>query len=452
MILFIPLRMLSIIKTSWYIVLLLIGYVCVCSAQGNNGDNNRFQAIIIDSGRSSVIKTITSKRDTTTFQNAILNGPDSIYIIDQDRIKINLNTSKDVVIDVSGNVEERWIYVCLDRVGFLSILGNGKTHLVLMGNRPNLNYKKMFADRIKIINCIAEQIILPNSDMKKLMIDSTEIKYMNFSNANISEYFMIQRSGLDSSNFENAYLPEMLYLDRVRLRKIGSLDFNKLIYLKNTYSQALELERTLVLREVDLDRIRLPYDRFSFHVDSNQLDQHRVWIYQKILQHVGEEGQTLQYSIYNIAYKELLDDIGRQDFTNWISKTFWDRGRNKTKAVLVCLLVFSGFYVLNFLMWKYVRNVYCPKNFISFFNKKKALYRQGINAPWFKWEAQSSWQLMGYNVLGIFWYTTFIFWGLKLNLESIKFNNLFIVSYIILQYIVGLVVVAYIVSFVIIKL
>lgn len=56
------------------------------------------------------------------------------------------------------------------------------------------------------------------------------------------------------------------------------------------------------------------------------------------------------------------------------------------------------------------------------------------------------------SALGVLWYTVFIFWGLKLNVDEIKFGNLFLVPYILIQYLTGLLFVAYIISFIIVRL
>lgn len=415
-----------------------------------NSIAQNYSSITLDSSKNAIIMYHPSNADSKMERN---NYTNAIYFINNSKTNLKISTSKKVIIDLTRSQKHQWISIILEKVDSLTILGNGDTNISLNTSTSGSNKSKPIVNAIKVSNCIINELNMPYAKLNSVELNNSSINYLNFKNGAIYNRFIIHTSNVDSSNFYHTYLPKFMYLSKVDLARNGSLNFDNLIKLENTKDQpALELERTINLREIDLEKIILPYDRFSFHVDSSQSDQHRIWIYQKLLKRLNNEGLTAQHQKYNTDYTELVDKINRREFTNWISKVWWNKGRNKGRVVYWGMGCFVFFLLFNFILIKSMPSVYYPETFKVYFQLKSRRYQQGCNGRIINWRFTSAFCLGWYYFWGVFWYTAFIFWGLKLNLDILKFKSLWLVSYIITQYSLGLIFVAYIVSFVIIRL
>lgn len=411
------------------------------------------KTIQLDSSKKCFIKLSNGNESKT---DSKVNSEFKFYYIEKPRTFFSVNTSKNVVVDVKDSKNGEMIFINLVKVDSLTIIGNESTQIFINNATNSSNKIKSEANFIKVDKCVIEALDLPQAVLNSMEINNSIIKYLNIKNGSINKSFIIYNSDLDSSNFNNAYLPEKMYLSKLDLARNGSINFTNLIHLENNKRHpSLELERTINLREVDLDRIILPYDRFSFHVDSSQSYQHRIWIYQKLIKGLNKEGLIAQHQKYTADYTELLDQINRRPITNWISKMWWSKGRDKGRVIFWGVGCFIVFFVFNFALIKVLPLVYYPVNFKGYFKEKSLRYQLGCSGNVFNifnWRFSSGFCLTWYYIWGVFWYTVFIFLGLRLNLEVLKFRSLWLVSYIIVQYTLGLIFVAYIVSFVIIRL
>lgn len=426
----------------------IIGFLLFYLLISTNAIAQNYTSLRLDSSRNAIL--VNHPRNAA---NEIERDTYKTYYINDPKTQLKISTNKNVTIDLTNSSKNQWISIILEKVGHLTILGNGATNISLNVPESETNKSKRVVNAIKVNNCVINELNLSETKVNSVELDNSSISYLNFRNGSIYNRFIIYASNIDSSNFYHTYLPEIMYLSKVDFAKNGSLNFDNLIKLENTKDQpALELERTINLREVDLERITLPYDRFSFHVDSSQTDQHRIWIYQKLLKRLNNEGLTAQYQKYNTDYTELVDKINRREFTNWISKVWWNKGRNKGRVVYWAIGCFVLFLLVNFALVKSMPAVYYPNMFKVYFELKSRRYRHGCNGRITNWNFKSAFCLGWYYFWGVFWYTTFIFLGLRLNLDILKFKSLWLVSYIVMQYTLGLIFVAYIVSFVIIRL
>lgn len=444
--------MLSIIKTSYCFFVLFFSFCFGCLAQNQKKYLVKSQKeIVLEKSRNSIITSsdAPSMIHHVKYQKHESN---SLYLIDETKLLITANTTKNIVLDMRNSIRLHWICIHLRQVGNLTIIGNGNTHISIISYLSTNNIKGPIAGNIEIKNCNLDRIILPKINMRSLIVDSTSIGYMKFNDGIINKYFMIKQCSLDSSDFTHTYLPTMLYLDRLSLEKKGSLDFSNLKYLKNTKKEpALELERTITLRETDLDRIYLQYDRFSFHIDSIQCPQHRIWIYEKVLKHMNDDGLNSRYIIYNMRYNELTDSLNHKPITNFVAKVFWNKGKNRSKVIIFGGSAFFVFFIANFLLFKSLPHVYLPLNFRVYFRFLARKYRDGCRGRIGNWKVRSSFLLLWYYMCGITLYTLFIFFGLKLNMDDFKLGRWWLVVYILAQYTLGLFFVAYIISFIIIR-
>lgn len=256
---------------------------------------------------------------------------DSILHMNLKSGSVIINTKMNVFLDFEHTEGRTDFVIHIKEVGDLKICGNGQSRISIVSKS---RAKLLTINSICISDALLDKVILSEINIGSFMLEKSHVNFMDFRNARILNQFLLKISTIDSSNFDNADLPELLNIDRVNLSRNGAIDFRKILNLSNTSAEpALNLERVMKIRETDLDKFRLNYDRFSFHVDSVQCAQHRIWIYQKILKHMNAEGQIAQYNIYNEYYKELSDSINHRPITNTINKLWWNKGHNRSKVI-----------------------------------------------------------------------------------------------------------------------
>jgi hypothetical protein len=379
------------------------------------------------------------KSNTVVYSDSSFNKAKENHTIrlkENKRVFINLR-------DIARNIE---VNLILTRVASLSIIGNSNVKINLCSTYSNHDIKAPPISLIHVDNVGSASISLAGIKLCSLKVSCTHIKKLNLRNSIIKEHFTLSESQIDSSNFDHTYLPPLILIDRLQFNKYATLDLSKICNLDNTPNDpALELERVMKIRQTDLDLIKLKYDRFSFHVDSTQCPQHRIWLYQKVLKHMEENKMTAQYDVYKQIYADLKDSINHKPLTNKINRLWWNKGQNRTRVVYHCGYVLMLFYIFNLLNMHYLKNVYYPLTFRNYFDKRmRVLRRDRTNYP-----LSMLFFILGY-LWGTLWYTIFVFFGLKLNMDDIKLGHI-LLPYLLVQYLIGLIFLAYIISFIIIR-
>jgi hypothetical protein len=361
----------------------------------------------------------------------------TIILKDAKKVYINLR-------DIARNIE---LNIILSRISSLSVIGNNNVKINLCSSYSRHAIQATPISSIHVDNVGSANLSLANVKVCSLDVSCTHIKMIKLSNSVIQRHFTLSESQIDSSNFDHTYLPPLILIDRLHFNKYAALDLSKICNLENTPDDpALDLERVMKIRQTDLDLIKLVYDRFSFHVDSTQCPQHRIWLYQKILKHMEENKMTAQYDVYKQIYADLKDSINHKPFTNKVNRLWWNKGQNRTRVVYHCGYVLMLFYIFNLLHMNYLKDVYYPLTFHRFFSKRKREFRRGRSNY-----ALAMLVFISSYFYGTLWYTIFVFFGLKLNIDDIKLGHILLLPYILLQYLIGLVFLAYIISFIIIR-
>lgn len=368
-----------------------------------------------------------------------------------------LNTLNNVSLNFHSHYRDTLnITIYLTKVGSLSISSHKNIKLSILHEEFN---------SVKDRNPIAKSIIINGVDVNKVDLSGGSVECLRFSNCSINilnlkksivkDSLTFENVQLDSADFDTAILPGYLKFIALDLSNVnGNLDLTKIkdIHLPNSLNR-INLDRTLKIGETDLDKLNIPYDRFSFHVDSLQDDKKQRWTYEKILKNLEERGLKTNYIYYNEKYMDIVDSGIHRALTNWINEFWWEKGRKKTRVLEISGILFGCFFILNWVFISHFRKVYLPKIFDVYFRVffKKHSLPHDMKYPWLSPPKEKKISYYSYYTIGIIMYGGSVFWGLRFNYSDIKIKNVWVLAIMTFQYLLGLICVAYLVSFILVN-
>ena len=195
---------------------------------------------------------------------------------------------------------------------------------------------------------------------------------------------------------------------------------------------------TVVLKNLNLDQLMFPEYGMNFIVDTNQSYAIRLRLLNQLTTRfatVPEEKKK-----YDIQRLRLIDDYENNWLSGFIAKNWNNYGYDKSLIFRNAIILMLFFYLINLMFYrKLLFNGYVIEEFSA------ADYKLSSNGklPW--------WKIAVLRGIYCFFYTCFIFWGLKLSVEKIKVTNLALSAWILLQYIVGIICLGYIANIIITK-
>lgn len=190
----------------------------------------------------------------------------------------------------------------------------------------------------------------------------------------------------------------------------------------------------------DVSRIRLDYRNFKLFFlpnDDSKEKQDEVIesIFVKLLEGFKNRGMEWSYRMLDVDYREYLHTrngslLGR--VANWIDKHWWYYGYDKSKVLWNSLGFFSFCCLVNMLYWKkWIFSVYRIDNL--------EVMARNIGNNW-----PSLLKYLGYFVVMII-STGFVFWGIRLEVTKLRFQESIGISIMILiQHVIGIVCLAFI--------
>jgi len=196
----------------------------------------------------------------------------------------------------------------------------------------------------------------------------------------------------------------------------------------------------LFLERVDFEKIHVSFNKFDLCVSPSQNYELQLVLYQSILKRLRDDGLSEMYEVQDKRFQSLKLLYDHHWFLNWLSKAWWDYGYDKGRIFLWSLGLFTFFFICNICSLNQLRLVYFPEKFLI----KEALRLQ---------QKENSQKLKAFfiQIPGTFLYTTYIFWGLKLDLKKVEIKNWWAILLILVQYVLGVVCVAYLANYVISK-
>jgi hypothetical protein len=299
-----------------------------------------------------------------------------------------------------------------------------------------------FLGQMKIIDIEhsnIKNIILNESEHIKLTSDTIfelqalgEFKIFDLFHSNISNLYLSNCS-FDNVDFRFSQLPDTLDLSNVTLKQ--ELDLTrfpptKKICMLNVYG-------------ADLSKIKIRYSNFKIffpqYLGLNFED--KIYTYQELLNSLKKNGMFESYENLDKEFSAFQYE-GKGNWygsiLNWIDLRWWDYGYNKFLVIRNAVLFNLLFFLINiFIFDKIIHHGYKIQKFIEINDE---LNRKYFGRPFQKIINKTPY---------IFLYTSYIFWGWKLDINAINVKNIGLFTWILSQYIIGIVCLAYIANLII---
>ncbi|WKN32154.1 pentapeptide repeat-containing protein [Porifericola rhodea] len=250
---------------------------------------------------------------------------------------------------------------------------------------------------------------------------------------------------------DSCLLPDTLYFNSVETAK--EIDFT--YALTNTLQQSNK-KCVIDLYGTDIQKLKFDYSRFKVLTDSSKYNKAQLSnIYQQLLKMQrdkgftdGEEDVDKEYRHFKLTYDKAGFAYLLGAFGSWIQRVWWDYGYHKELIVLWTIVFLLFFTFINIFLFTYlnekvykIENIYNPEKYRETSNSisKRSPILTGISLTWFS------------TLMKSFFYTSLIFFGLKLSIEKIHFEHPGGAMYLIIQYTLGLVCLAYLANFIILS-
>jgi hypothetical protein len=203
----------------------------------------------------------------------------------------------------------------------------------------------------------------------------------------------------------------------------------------------------LLIKNTDVDKINFNYVDFKLSWDGIGREE-RGAMYIKILERFKKGGQLESYKNLDIEYKQFLylrDSTLLGAMKNEIDKWWWDYGYDKTRVIENSFKIFGLVILLNLLLFRWLMEVYKPKNFEKLearLNHKYKFRKNGLVLHKL------------HKIPAILAYSSYVFWGIKLDVSELKFEKWrwpWIFLILMIEYLAGIVCLAYIANLIITK-
>ncbi|MEQ8361782.1 MAG: hypothetical protein RH948_02880 [Cyclobacteriaceae bacterium] len=226
------------------------------------------------------------------------------------------------------------------------------------------------------------------------------------------------------------YLPDTLELINLEISK--PLNFKR--FKRNNRIHYLRTSAN------DIDKLDFEYHNFRLYFRGDESYDGIIGVYTALLESFRRKGYSSSYEKLDKEFLEFKYThsgiIGR--IQNWFTKNWWDYGYSRHLIFRNSICLNLIFFLLNILCFeKLINEVYRIRKFVlinSHLNRKYPI--NSVKRFWYK---------LPY----IFIYTSFIFWGLKLDFDKLGIQKIGMLFWVIFQYIVGFVCLAYLANYII---
>ncbi len=233
--------------------------------------------------------------------------------------------------------------------------------------------------------------------------------------------------------FTYSELPDTLDFSYVTTKKV--IDFT--YTTKENFSEVCKIN----LLGTDINKIRLRYDRFQLYFPKNTNFEHKLNVYEQLLNKTKKDGYIESYEKLDTEYKYIVYKHKNEWLKHFFDKYWWDYGYKKERIILNTFILFLFFCLVNTLMINHlINNVYVLQNLKRL---SQTIMHKGMK------------RVFRHFTLSVF-YTSLIFFGLKFSIEKLKYEEnllglkVFNLLYFALMYISGLICLGYLANFIIV--
>ena len=256
-----------------------------------------------------------------------------------------------------------------------------------------------------------------------------------------ASYLSLSKMQLDKDlNFSGLQIPEFLELNNLSFT--GSV--NKIDLTTFRYGDSSKCK--LRLKDFDFTKLKLNYQYFDLYFPVDSSDREEVSydakenIYKCLLDEQKKEGYSRGFEKLEKEFKKLAythDNSWLGKFQNALDKWWWDYGYNKKLIVLRAFEIMLFFFLINlFFYTKLIYSAYTINEFIHADQMLTDKYGR-------------TWKRIPFKFLYCLLYTGYLFWGIRIDFEKVKLQNLLLVSWIFIQYISGIICLAWIANFIV---
>lgn len=230
----------------------------------------------------------------------------------------------------------------------------------------------------------------------------------------------------DDLILDDCSLPDTLFFDGIKEIK-KPIDFSYVNTEKTSNGYC-----NIILSGTDISKLKLSYSQFRIFFNITDRIETKKIIYERLLAVQKTNGFVEGYKILDKeykSYKNKIDNPTLGKFYDFLDSFWWDYGYDKNRIFLWSFLLFLIFTFINTLLLR-----------------KKVLFEKVIESK--KLNALLSNKSYPAIVISFF-ITGYLFFGLKFDVENLKYKNITLTFYLFFVYVVGLICIAYMANLVI---
>lgn len=280
----------------------------------------------------------------------------------------------------------------------------------------------------------AKKIVIKNK-IDTATVASCKLDLLDFSSSAINHIFRIRNSTIDSLKLTNCSLPQKI--------EFVNVDFVAGLYPIDLTTINYKSPIFISLKNVTGADFIFNPEKIQFIIEKDQPFDVKASTYKAILKRIDKSIYLEEYGYYDRQYQELKLLKDGHPIINFIEKYWWGYGYDGARVFQASTILFLIIILINLTCFSYLRKVYCPEKINIFMHKVNLRYSE-----------KSAYRKMEYYLshgLACVLYSSYIFWGLRLDIEKIHLKYWLFILLIVLEYILGIISLAYIAHYILVK-
>ena len=247
-------------------------------------------------------------------------------------------------------------------------------------------------------------------------------------------------------NFNESQISDSLDFSEVRLQNLKSDIFFNTVRLDSLRKRTGDKKRKckINLYHTDLSKIVIDYDKFSISFDSLLSNEERISIYQQLIKKcrdLGMESSAQGFDIDLQKIKTLDSWRSLSPLVVWFQTYWWNFGYDRSLIIRNIFLAFLSSFIIFFFGFNHFMKAYFPV-------EELGLSQSQVRVIFY---TRSPFSQLKNRTKVVFFYTSLVFFGLKLDHTKVKYRQYPGASIVIYAiYAVGLIHLAYLAAFIIV--